>query len=295
MSYPYGGPLLPSLSVIISVRDGAAMLGATLGSLAGQRYPASWEVVVVAHRCTDDTADVAREFEARFPRLAVFETDEPEFKAGAVNFGVSRSGGEALLFLDADDVVAVGYLEAMGRGLSRWSFVGAAVDIELLNDAHVRRRRTPIQQDRIDVMVGFRPGVMSAAMGMRREVFEAVGGFDAELRRLSDVDLSWRLERKGTSARFVPDATVHYRYRPTVWGTLTQERHYGEAQVALYLRHRAYGMPRRTLSRAGYSYLRVLATLAGVLLPGGRARFATLLGASVGRLIGSIRHRVLYL
>nr|WP_219414383.1 glycosyltransferase [Pseudonocardia nigra] len=280
---------------MMSVRDGADTLPATLESLCVQSYPQWWEVWVVDHRSIDGTAAVAAQFSDRLPRVTVVRDEESEYKAGAVNGGARCTKGEALLFLDADDLAATDYLLHMGRALARAPFVGGRLDVDLLNDERVRSRRSPLQNERIDVMRGHLPAVSGAAMGIWRSVFDEVGGFDDRQGQLEDVELSWRLHDAGYRAQFAPEAVVHYRYRAGIRETFRQERKYGEAEVQLYLTHREHGMKRRTLPRVVYSYLRLIALLLAVPRTGGAARFVTHLGGSVGRLIGSVRHRVFYL
>lgn len=285
----------PSLSVVLSVRNAEETLRATLQSIAGQRYPTWWEVILVDHGSSDATPEIAAEFVAAMPAMTVLANTEPPHKSGAVNFGVTQSKGDGLVFVDADDVLGADYLLHMGGALTHASFVGAAVDVDALNGPLVRRRRGPLQAERIDEIMRHLPAVIGAAMGVRREAFDAVGGFDPDLPRHSDVDLSWRLQRAGYVPRFVPEAVLCYRYRPSLRGTFTQEVRYGEGEVLLYLKHRHDGLRPRRPSRVAVDYARVLVALLRCWQTGGAARFATLLGSNLGRLRGSLAHRVLFL
>ena len=72
----------------------------------------------------------------------------------------------------------------------------------------------------------------------RREVFDAVGGFDDSFAYGSDVDFSWRLIDAGYRIRRAPDAVVKHD-----WGTARRQRHrsylYGKARARLYRKHKA--------------------------------------------------------
>lgn len=279
----------------MSCRNSADTLPQTLASLARQVYPEWWEVLIVDNGSVDNTLDVARRYAERFPRCSVIRHPDPGSQASGINFGISRTTGDAIVFVDSDDEFGDDYLEHMGRALATEKLVGAAVDITRLNDPKVQKRRRPVQATSIETAFNYLPAVIGAAMGARREAMELVGGWDASLTTQHDLDVSWRLHRAGVRAAFVPGAVLHYRYRTGLILTFKQELGYGEGDVALYVRHRQYGMPRRSLARVLVAYARLVHALLTVLGPGGGARLATSAGALSGRLRGSVRYRTLYL
>jgi cellulose synthase/poly-beta-1,6-N-acetylglucosamine synthase-like glycosyltransferase len=74
-------------------------------------------------------------------------------------------------------------------------------------------------------------------LAFRREVFDAVGGFDENFEYGSDMDFSWRLTDAGYRILSVPGAVVEHD-----WGTPQRNRRrcyaYGKARVRLYRKHR---------------------------------------------------------
>ena len=142
---------------------------------------------------------------------------------------------------------------------------------------------------------GFRPAVVGAAMGARREAVDAVGGMDPSLPTQHDLDVSWRLAAAGFPAVFVPDAVLHYRYRTGSREIFRQERGYGEGEVVLYRKFHGSGMRRRSLAQVTASMVRLTAALTGVRTEAGRAKIATMAGILLGRLKGTLKYRVLYL
>jgi glycosyltransferase involved in cell wall biosynthesis len=288
---------LPTVSVVMACRNSATTLTETLEAVARQHYPGWWEVVVVDNGSSDNTLEVARRFEGRLPNLSVLRNPNPGYQARAQNYGIDRSKGEAVILLDSDDVVGEGYILHMAEAMRTAPFVGAKMDIDLLNPPGIRARRARLQEYRIDTYMGFQPAVVGAAMGARREALEAVRGFDDALPTQHDLDLSWRLATAGYPATFVRDATLHYRYRVGAKEIFSQERGYGEGEVVLYSKFRHRGLKRRSLPRVAVAYVR---TLIAVLVAvrgdaDAKARAATLLGKHLGSLEGSIKHRILYL
>ncbi len=85
------------VSVIIPARNEAAALAATLQNLLGQRHPQgglldprSYEVIVLANNCTDETADLARWFARRAAPSAVIHVAEQTFPAHQAHVGTAR-------------------------------------------------------------------------------------------------------------------------------------------------------------------------------------------------------------
>jgi glycosyltransferase involved in cell wall biosynthesis len=282
---------LPSLSVVMSCRNAAATLGATLESLVTQVYPGWWEVVVVDNASTDDTVGVAEAFTGRLPRLRIVRVEQPGHQGSGLNHGIAASEGEAVVFMDGDDLAAPDYLLHMGRALASAAFVGGRLDLERLNPPSVRSRRRPIQHDHVEVFSGYLPGVVGASMGVRRAALADVDGFDVSLPTQCDVDISWRLVGVGHVPVFVPDAVLHYRYRRAAREIFSQEYGYGLGEALLHRKYAGRGLQRRPLTQVGASYARLLAACLLVRRPGGRQRLATQAGMVLGRLVGSLRTR----
>jgi len=285
----------PRLSVVISCKNSASTLGETLEALVGQEYDGWWEVVVVDNGSTDATTAVAESFSGRLPNVRVLRPPTPGYQARGLNHGIAESVGAYLVFLDSDDLVGPGYLQAMAKALDAAPFVGGAMDVERLNAPWLQARRRQLQVDRIDSFCNYLPAVIGASMSARREAVEAVGGFDEALPTQHDLDISWRLAEAGYPAAFVPGAVLHYRYRDGLRSIFDQERGYGEGEVALFRKFASRGLRRRGPGHVLVSWARVLLALRGVGTLDGRARLLTMLGMNLGRIEGSIRFRTLYL
>jgi glycosyltransferase involved in cell wall biosynthesis len=153
---------LPTLSVIISCRNSASTLAETLDSVAGQGYPGWWEVIVVDNGSTDATSPVATQFTDRFENFTLLQVPDPGYQPRGLNYGLEHAKGESIVFLDSDDLAGRDYVLHLARALLTRPFVGGALDIERLNPPELRRRRTPVQQDRIDTYCGYLPAVVGA-------------------------------------------------------------------------------------------------------------------------------------
>jgi GT2 family glycosyltransferase len=146
--------------------------------------------------------------------------------AGGCNFGARQATGDALVFLNPDTVVAPGALEELVRKLEdpTIGIVSARLRLldqpELLNSAgnevHVTgiswagRYGEPAESVAELRDVAFPTG---AAMAIRRELFEELGGFTDELFMYTeDLDLGWRVRLRGLRVVVNPAADVYHEY-----------------------------------------------------------------------------------
>ncbi len=79
--------------------------------------------------------------------------------------------------------------------------------------------------------------VPAAAIVVRAEAFDDVGGFDEGLRFGEDVDLVWRLDQAGWRCRYEPCVTVDHTPRPDRPARLRQQVGYGSSAAPLARRH----------------------------------------------------------
>ncbi|HEY4573152.1 MAG TPA: glycosyltransferase family A protein, partial [Thermoanaerobaculia bacterium] len=102
------------LSVVIPCLNAAATLGVQLAALTRQSWPGGWEVIVADNGSTDGSREIVESYRGRLPGLALVDASDRRGQAHARNLGAAAATGDALLFCDADDEVAPGWMEALG-------------------------------------------------------------------------------------------------------------------------------------------------------------------------------------
>ncbi len=119
----------PRVSVLMTTRNGAAWIGASLDSVFAQSF-GDFELVVVDDCSTDSTPEILAA--VRDTRLRVIRNDSCRGIAGGRNIGLAACVGAYVAVLDHDDVSLperlarqVAYLD----GHSQVVFVGTAVEI----------------------------------------------------------------------------------------------------------------------------------------------------------------------
>ena len=230
--------MAPLVSVVIAARNAEMTLGIQLAALSRQDCSVPWNVVISDNGSTDNTAAVIRAYRSRLPELVVIDSSTQAGPGFARNAGANATNARNLVFCDADDEVAPGWLAAMVAALERDPFVAGRFESSRLNNPRTLRSRRLAQADRLQESP-FGPGLPHAGagnMGVRRETFVAVGGFDPTVGCLEDTDLCWRIQQSGTPLVFHPEAVVHVRLRSSLRTMWRQGREYGRA--AALLEHR---------------------------------------------------------
>ena len=284
------------LSVVIPARNEATTISEQLGALAEQVWDGSWEVVVVDNGSIDATVAIVEQHTSTNPRLRVVDASRRAGLNYARNTGIEASVGRSFVLCDADDLVAPGWVAAMGRALERDSLVTGPLELDRLNPKWLAASRGRGDERGLPSFHGIFPTVHGNNMGMQRKVWAELGRFDEDvLIGSDDVELSMRAWLAGVQATFVPDAVIHYRYRPEPAALWRQGRNYGRSRplVIRRLRDRGAECPSRL---AGWrSWLWLVVHLPGLRTAAGRAAWVWVAGNRVGQLEGSIRYRTIFL
>ena len=225
------------LSVVIAAYNAAATLASELEALAAQDAPFAWEVVVSDNGSTDRTADVARAFVSRLPRLLVVDSSATRGPGGARNAGAAAASGDVLAFCDADDVVAPGWVAAMGEALRHDDIVTGTSRRRELNS---RPGDGQFHEWSRYVMPFFPqlPVAGAGNMGVSAELFRLLDGFDPRLSTGEDLDLCWRAQLLGRRLGHAREARVDVSNREGLRATYRQFRSYGAGNRLLIEKYR---------------------------------------------------------
>jgi glycosyltransferase involved in cell wall biosynthesis len=151
------------------------------------------EAIVVANRCTDATADLAR------AAGAVVVEDESRNISAVRNAGTARATGDVLMTIDADCRMAPGTFLEIGRLLGSGRYVGGGTKV-----VAERRSAGILATYALVELLVLVTGLGGGMFWCRRADFEAIGGFDESLLLAEDLDFARRLRAHGktTGRRF---------------------------------------------------------------------------------------------
>ena len=280
-------------SIIIPMANAAATVGEQLSALAQQRTEASFEVIVSDNGSTDASREVVAWYASELPSLRVVDSSARRGPSHARNVGAEVAEGDYLVFVDADDIVADGWLEAIHLAVQGGAmFIGGSLDYRRLAPS------SPVEPqasyvERFPPPLGFLPWTPSCNIAIRRDLFEEAGRWDPRIERGEDVAFCWMVQLAGYPLTFVPDAMLHYRLRADLKGYLRQQLGNGQTPPLLLREFGSFGARRDPFRRVLGRWSWLLRSSPGLLRS--RAERWAWLGraaVSLGRITGSVRYRV---
>ncbi|MDL2222047.1 glycosyltransferase [Parabacteroides sp. OttesenSCG-928-N08] len=224
-------------SLIIPIYNRPEEMEELLASLTQQQYR-DFEIIVVEDGSTLPCREVVARYEER---LSIRYFTKPNSGPGpSRNYGAQHAKGDYLLFVDSDCILPPEYLSEIEKALQdnptdlfggsdraakSFNALQQAISFSmtsLLTTGGIRG-----SQRRVD---HFYP--RSFNMGIRREVFEQIGGFPPHSFG-EDMDLSIRLIRAGYSSSYFAGPFVYHKRRATWRSFFRQVKHFGEGRLYL--------------------------------------------------------------
>jgi GT2 family glycosyltransferase len=218
-------------------------------------------------------------------RVTVVPATGEQSPSHARNAGAARAGCPWILFLDADCLAPADLIDRFfARGVAEnvGALAGAVVPATGSGSrppglaARYGAAKSFLDQD-AHLAHPFMPRAVAANLLVRRDAFEAVGGFYEGVRAAEDTDFSWRLQRAGWRLEGRREATVEHRYRTTVGALRRQWRGYAAGRAWLGRRYDGFA-PQPALARAAGRVLPRRASGAGVTSPPAAPRPAPAVG-----------------
>jgi rSAM/selenodomain-associated transferase 2 len=187
------------LSIIVPALREAANLARLLPAL---RAAAPGAEIIVADAGSDEGT---REVAMRVAGVTVLTCERG--RARQMNAGARAARGDTLLFLHADTVLPDGFEASITRALTEPGVVAGRFDVRLDNP------RWPFRM--IGSLMNLRSrwsGISTGdqALFVRRDVFEALGGFP-DIPLMEDIELTRRLKRRGRQAALRERVTTSAR------------------------------------------------------------------------------------
>jgi glycosyltransferase involved in cell wall biosynthesis len=190
------------VSIIMATRNAERFLPQALDSIAVQDHQ-NYELIVVDARSTDKTRTIA----ASYPRTTIVEQDGSGF-APAWNRGIESARGDAIAFLDSDDVWPK---DSLARRVAQ-----LAGDPDI--DCVIGRVQFFLEEGHA-VPPGFRPRLlkgshvayMPGVALLRRRAFHSLGQFEENWQIASDIVWFAKLRNSGAKIDVIDDILMHKR------------------------------------------------------------------------------------
>jgi GT2 family glycosyltransferase len=207
-----------SLSVVVVAYHSGPALARCLDALRHD-VPEANVIVVDNGGAQDDVG-------ARWERLHLVEPEQNLGFAAGANRGAAETEDDVLVFLNPDTVVMPGALRRLARRLEDPAIGIAMARLQLLDRPGVLNSGGTVVHvsglawagrfgEPADELTAVEdvPGASGAALAIRRETFDALGGFTPDLFMYhEDVELSWRAHLNGLRVVVDPAADVLHEY-----------------------------------------------------------------------------------
>lgn len=229
----------PSFSIIVPVYNRPAEVKDLCDSLLLQTDK-DFELIIVEDGSTVACKDIVDDAVARGLRASYFYK-ENEGRSIARNYGIERSNGHWLIFVDSDCVIPPQYIDTLARelkdsGLDCFGGPDAAHDsftdtqkainysmTSFMTTGGIRGGRVQLEK--------FVPRTFN--MGFTREVYERVGGFREMFSE--DIDMSTRIRQAGFSIGLIRPAYVWHKRRVDLRKFFRQVYVFGMSRITLKL------------------------------------------------------------
>lgn len=201
----------PLISIVTPVLNAAPTLAETLESVVTQ------DCSYIEHLLLDaESTDGSLEIAARFPHLKICSEADSGIYDG-MNKGVRMASGKWLLFLQADDWLPMGTLDAYRKAIEQnpdtEMICGGAEALKWMNDAwaSIWKINDPmLKKLTLEPIVLGEP--MINARLIRRDCFLRLGGFSLDYSLASDRDFLIRAALSTTRQVEIPELTYRYRW-----------------------------------------------------------------------------------
>lgn len=239
---------MPSVSVIVPVRNEARSIERTLRSLLTQDYPADrFEVIVADGFSTDATVPTVRRLQGEFPNLKLVY-NPARFSSAGRNAALRHMTGDFAVVVDGHCHVpdrnyvrhVVEAFEASGA-----DSLGRPQPLDVPDPTPFQAAVSAARSSRL----GHNPSSdifsdepkfvdpQSTAVAYRRGVFHRIGLFDERFDACEDVEFNHRVHAAGLTCYFSPRLKIVYDPRTTWPALFRQLGRYGCGRARLAAKH----------------------------------------------------------
>ncbi len=256
----------PRVTLIVAMRNEARQIGRCVESLLAQDYPRDrLEVLFMDGRSTDATRDIVEAAIGSRPGFHL--VDNPgQIQSKAWNLGIERARGDLIGIVSGHSELAPDYVSCCVETIERTGadLVGGPARAEsetLVGEAIALAMSTPFGVGGAEFRYATEESeVDTVFMGVcKRELYERIGGFDPEMVRNQDDELSYRLLEAGGRIVCNPAIKSVYRSRATRASLWKQYFDYGRWKVRVGQKHPAQLRPRHLVPALFVSTLGITA------------------------------------
>ena len=287
---------MPTVSLVVPVRNEAAFIEACLHGIQVQTYPADLlQVIVVDGQSTDATASIVARIAADDGRIRLIDNPDRAMPQG-LNRGIQASTGDLVGVVSGHSVLPPNYVELAAADLRRTG--ASSVGGRIVRTATAPMHRAIAAATGSPIGVGDSRHNYATNAGWvetvfpgiwPRALFDRIGLFDPAMVANEDNELSLRIRKSGGRVWYDPEIAVEYVPRAELRGLFHQYRRYALGKMRVLRKHRG-GLRWRHLVPGAWLAWVIIGGVASAFIPAiAVAWWLTIVGYAVAVLGESIR------
>jgi cellulose synthase/poly-beta-1,6-N-acetylglucosamine synthase-like glycosyltransferase len=223
---------LPSVSIIIPVKDEEQVVGRLLRALLKVDYPPNKkEIIIVEDASKDKTLEICEKFaKQRSNNIKFFHRSVSNGKPSALNFGFKQAKGDIVAVFDADNVPEPDVLMKVAKYFDDPSVAAVQGTTPIINaDENMLAKFISYEEavwlkiylqgkDALDLFVP----IAGSCQFIRRDVAAKVGNWDENC-LAEDLDMAAKITERGYRAKYAPDV-ISWQEAPSSLTQLIKQR-----------------------------------------------------------------------
>ncbi len=239
---------LPSVSVVIPMKNEVEYIGVCLESIMGQEYPRELlEVIVVDGGSNDGSLGTVKQLMREHPNIKLMGGPGVNCPAG-MNIGIKAARGQLISKIDAHGYVAKDFLRMSVEYLSKDAKIKCVggpirpVAENRIAKANALARSCMFGVGRGVYSMGEEPMFVNTVQcGVyKKDVFREIGLFDESLQFGEDEELNWRIRKQGYKIFATPEIKFFYFPRNSFRKLFRQYYGYGMTRVRVIRKHPSF-------------------------------------------------------
>jgi GT2 family glycosyltransferase len=219
----------PEISIIIITKndEGVAI---TLAALEHIQYPAPTELIVVDGSVPRNSLENIRK---EYPDVKWLGYDSSKDKKATFsqqrNMGIRAASGEFIVFLDSSCQPKVDWLNIL------YSFIKGQRHVIIASQIESMGRRSIYGINKTQEIIEVKESTANG-LGMEKNIFDVIGGFDEKFSYGEDTDFSWRANDAGYKIFLNPKAIISHDFG-NFKTEVKRAFRYGAARAKLYKKY----------------------------------------------------------
>lgn len=205
------GKCLPTVSVLMAVRDEAKYIRNSVESILNQTF-GNFEFIIVDDQSKDETVEIIRGFNDE--RIILVE-GSGDGLAAALNKGLARCRGEFIARMDGDDISLPCRLQKQYEYMKKWNRVdllGSQAEIIDETGCIVGKYIKPIDERIIRKAAKYGCPIIHPSYFGRKNLFISMNGYREKFTYAQDYDFILRALDKNSTIHNIDEVLIYYRF-----------------------------------------------------------------------------------